>query len=141
MLKMSLELPVNATPENIWRVYSEFSLRRQWETDLESYELDGPFAVGVGGTMQLEGMPPIRFVFTEVQTNKSFRDAVDLGGMGRLEFGHEISERDGRRFVEHSISLLPKYCEITNENYAFFQKVTGDMTDVLWRLKILAESL
>ncbi len=141
MLKMSLELPVNAAPENIWRVYSEFSLRKQWETDLESYELDGPFAEGVGGTMQLTGMPPIRFVFTEVHTHKSFWDSVDLEGMGQLKFGHEISGRDGQHFVKHSILFLPKHREITSEIYAFFQKVTGDLTDVLWRLKILAESL
>lgn len=141
MLEMSLELPVNATPENIWKVYSEFSLRKQWEIDLESYELDGPFAAGVSGTMQLTGMPPIKFVFTEVQPHRSFWDSVDLEDMGQLKFGHEISERDGQRFVKHSISFLPKSCEVTSEHYAFFQKVTGDLTDVLWRLKVLAESL
>ncbi|WP_374289862.1 SRPBCC family protein [Desulfovibrio desulfuricans] len=141
MIKMSLELPVNATPQNIWRVYREFSLRKQWETDLEALELDGPFTAGVGGTFLLTGMPPIRFVLTEVQPHRCFRDVVDLAGVGQLEFGHEIFEGDGQCFVRHSISFLLKSDEITGERYAFFQKVTKDLTDVLWRLKIVAESL
>lgn len=141
MVEMSLTLPVDATPGNIWRLYSEFPLRKQWETDLEFYELDGPFATGGEGTIQLTGMPPIRFVFTDVQPNRCFSDVVDLKGMGKLEFGHEIFERDGQCFVRHSIAFSSEHGKITDKNYAFFQKVTGDVSDVLWRLKIVAESL
>ena len=141
MIEMSLALPVDATPENIWRLYSEFSLRKQWENDLELYELDGLFATGGEGTLQLRGMPPIRFVFTAVQPHRYFSDVVDLKGMGKLEFGHEIFERDGQCFVRHSISFSLEHGKIADKSYAFFQKVTGDLTDVLWRLKIVAESL
>ena len=113
MIEMSLTLPVDASPENIWRLYSEFSLRKQWETDLEVYELDGPFATGSEGTIQLTGMPPVRFVFTAVQPHRYFSDAVDLKGMGKLEFGHEIIESDGQCFVRHSIALSLENGKIT----------------------------
>ena len=139
MLTTSLELPVTAEPEAIWAHYHDFDLRKTWETDLEAYALDGDFRAGVTGTMRLTGLPPIHFTLTRVEPQNLFWDEVVLPGMGVLQFGHEISVRHGQRYVRHTIVFLPEAGEVGEREMAFFKQVSGDLADVLWRLKIQTE--
>lgn len=140
MLKASFELPVNAAARTIWKLYGSFELRKTWETDLEAYALDGPFAAGVKGRMVLTGMPPIAFTLTRVEPDRFFCDEMVLGGLGALAFGHEISElADNCRSVRHTISFTPAGGVVLKEHHEFFKHVSGDLADVLWRLKTVAE--
>lgn len=139
MLQISFELPVNAEPELIWKYYAEFELRQQWEEDLEEYTLHGPFETGTQGSMRLTGMPPIQFTFTSVTTNEVFWDHVELQGLGILRFGHELFMRNNQRYVKHTTVFEPASGTVTEKDFQFFKQVSGDLSDVLWRLKNLVE--
>ena len=134
MLTLSCALPVVVSPEVVWPYYEKFDLRKQWETDLEKYVLDGPFATGTTGSMVLTGMPPITFTLTSVMENREFWDEVVLPGMGTLRFGHEFLTVQGRNMLRHSIEFAPASGEVDAKSLSFFKQVSHDLPDVLWRL-------
>ena len=49
-----------ATPEKIWRYWSDTAAWPQWNDGIEKIEIDGPFAVGTMFTMTPPGRTPLR---------------------------------------------------------------------------------
>ncbi len=72
MATQERSLETKAAPETVWRIWSDTSTWQQWNPDVISMRLDGPFAAGTTGTMTTkQGVRSIRL--TEVVPGKSFR--------------------------------------------------------------------
>lgn len=138
MLRIMFETDVQAPLPVIWRHYVDENLRKKWETDLESVSYAGPVATGTRGIMKLSGMPPIPFVLSRIEENREFADEVDIPDMGTLEFRHEMFAVNGVNHVRQTVTLTPLSGSAGEKEYRFFQEVTGDMAETVFRLKTVA---
>lgn len=123
-----------ASPEAVWVLWSDVSRWTEWDSGLESVVLDGPFEVGVNGTMVVPGRPPVPFTLTEVRPGKGFVDVSEIPG-ALLRFHHTLEPLDGGRVrVTHGVVIEgPAAREIG-------PFVTADLPDAVKALVELASS-
>ena len=94
-----------ATPEQIWPLYADVRRWLEWDSGLEAVTLDGPFAVGSQGTLQVEGQLPLTWELTEVEENTLFTDVTEIPGVATLTFVHRIEPRGQGSAVTHEVSI------------------------------------
>ena len=135
MLRMQCETDVQAPLPVIWRHYVTESLRKKWETDLESLSFDGAVATGTSGTLKLSGKPPIRFVLGRIEENREFSEVVDIPGMGTVEFKHEMFAENGTNHIRKTVMFSPLSGKSGEKEHGFFQQLTEDMAETVFRLK------
>ncbi len=75
MRKEERSTETRATPQAVWRIWSDTSTWGKWNPDVISVHLDGPFAAGTTGTMT-----------TKAATRKMQLGAVEPGRSFRLDF-------------------------------------------------------
>src|SRR5256714_14268326 len=68
-----------ATPDALWRRWSDMAGWPQWNAGIEKLEIDGPFAVGTTFTMTPPGEEPIKMRLTEIVPGERFTDEADGG--------------------------------------------------------------
>lgn len=135
MIRIMFETDVQASLSTIWRHYTIEELRKKWEADLEFLAFDGPVATGISGTMKLSGMSPIRFLLSRIEENREFTDEVDIPGMGKLEFKHEMFSDSGANHIRQTVTLHPLSGIAGDKEQSFFQQVTKDIAETVFRLK------
>jgi hypothetical protein len=94
-----------ATPEQVWPLYADIRRWLEWDSGLEAVTLDGPFAVGSCGTLQVEGQPPLTWELTEVEENALFADVTEIPGVARLTFVHRIEARPDGSAITHEVRI------------------------------------
>ena len=94
-----------AAPEQIWPLYADVGRWLEWDSGLEAVTLDGPFAVGSSGTLQVEGQPPLTWVLTDVVENALFTDVTEIPGVAVLTFVHRIEPRGHGSAVTHEVRI------------------------------------
>ena len=67
-----------ATPEHIWRYWSDIAAWPQWNDGIEKIEIDGPFAVGTMFTMTRRGGPRCAAIGGD-RAGQLFTDEMDAG--------------------------------------------------------------
>lgn len=69
----------SASPEVIWRIFSDVPGWKQWNAGIEQIEMKGAFAVGTEFIMTPPGQEPLLTRLIEVRENESFVDETRLG--------------------------------------------------------------
>lgn len=64
-------METKAKPETVWRIWSDPSTWSQWNPDVVSARLDGPFASGATGTMTTKAQTH-KIQITNVEPGRSF---------------------------------------------------------------------
>ena len=105
MFEWSHTVTTSATPEQVWTLYADVSRWLEWDSGLEAVTLDGPFAVGSTGTLQVEGRPPLAWTLTDVVENALFTDVTEIPGVATLTFVHRIEPRDLGSVVTHEVRI------------------------------------
>jgi hypothetical protein len=72
-------IETTASPEAIWRLWSDVPGWREWIADIEQIEISGPFAAGATITMTPEGQDPVELRIAEAVEPQLFVDEADLG--------------------------------------------------------------
>ena len=89
-----------ASPEAVWRVWSEVERWPEWNADLERADLSEPFAAGATITMHQRGGDQIELRIAEAVQNEGFVDEADLGDVVvRTSHLVEPAHDDRRRVV------------------------------------------
>jgi uncharacterized protein YndB with AHSA1/START domain len=86
----------SATPDQVWRHWSDMVAWPQWNDGIEKMEIDGPFAVGTTFTMTPPGDEPIRMRLTEITPGELFTDEMD-GGDFTVRTVHRLEPAAGGR--------------------------------------------
>jgi hypothetical protein len=94
-----------AGPEQVWPLYAEVQRWLEWDSGLEAVTLDGPFAVGSSGTLQVEGQPPLTWTLTEVVEGSRFDDVTEIPGVAVLRFGHLVEPHGTGSRITHTVSI------------------------------------
>ncbi|UUL76168.1 SRPBCC family protein [Pseudarthrobacter sp. Fe7] len=74
-------IETRATPESIWRLWSDVQNWGAWNGEIEKIELNGPFAAGTQILMTPPGDDPIPLVIAEAVENERFVDEACFGGL------------------------------------------------------------
>ena len=126
-------IEASATPERIWKLFSDVAGWKSWNAGIEHIEIHGPFAAGTTFTMQPPGSEAFVSTLTSVQENEAFTDETVIDGT-RVEVHHGIVRlSDGRSRIVYSTTITgPAAAEIG-------PFVTEDFGSVLRSLKRLSE--
>lgn len=68
-----------ATPEALWRHWSDMATWPQWNDGIEAIDVEGPFEVGTTFTMTPPADESIRMRLVEIKPGESFTDEMDAG--------------------------------------------------------------
>jgi len=98
-------LESKASPEAVWRIWSDTSTWQQWNPDVISMRLDGPFAAGTAGTMTTkQGTRSIRL--TDVVPGRSFQLETTVIPGTRFSFQCQVGPSGaGMTRVSQSITI------------------------------------
>jgi Polyketide cyclase / dehydrase and lipid transport len=90
----SIETP--ASPEAIWRLWSDVAGWPVWNADIEHIEISGPFAPGNTISMTPVGQDPVELRIAEAVEPELFVDEADLGDVV-VRTVHRVERLDGNR--------------------------------------------
>ncbi|HET7902825.1 MAG TPA: SRPBCC family protein [Candidatus Nanopelagicales bacterium] len=105
MFEWTHTVTTSATPEQVWPLYAEVGRWLEWDSGLQGVTLEGPFAVGSRGTLQVEGQPPLAWELIEVTDNASFTDVTEIPGVATLTFVHRIEARAEGSAIVHEVRI------------------------------------
>jgi hypothetical protein len=105
MFEWTHTVTTSATPEQVWPLYAEVDRWLEWDNGLQGVTLDGPFAVGSRGTLQVEGQPPLIWELVEVTDNASFTDITEIPGVATLTFVHRIEAQSQGSAIIHEVRI------------------------------------
>lgn len=132
-MEFSFSTKVHAKKEDIWKYYSDIQMWYLWESDLKNITLEGGFNTGSEGVMELEDMPPMKYVLTYVNEMQEFWDKTETP-FGSIYFGHEILSNDDSTFnVKHTVKLVSD--SINEEKLEFLKNVFSDVPNAVTLLK------
>lgn len=95
----------NASPQAAWKIWSDTSTWQDWNPDVQSMTLNGPFAAGTTGTMKTkQGTRAI--TLTEVVPGQSFRLETTVIPLTRFAFECRVSPGPGgKTTISQSITV------------------------------------
>jgi uncharacterized protein YndB with AHSA1/START domain len=80
----------SASPATVWRIWSNPSTWQEWNPDVQSMTLNGPFAAGTLGTMKTkQGTRQVQL--TEVVPGQSFRLETTVIPLTRFAFECQVA--------------------------------------------------
>jgi Polyketide cyclase / dehydrase and lipid transport len=127
-----------ATPDVLWRHWSDMPAWPEWNEGIEKIEINGPFEVGTTFTMTPPGDDPVTMQLTEITEGRSFTDVMDTGDFVVTTF-HRLEQTPGgqTRVIYRTEISGPAADEIGPQ---IGPAITGDFPEVLAALVKLAES-
>lgn len=91
MLMLSSERMVTChSPERLFAAWTDPASWPSWDPDVLWVRFEGPAVVGARGTVKSTSGPPLRFVVSEVDSDRVFTNTGTLPG-ARLVFEHRVS--------------------------------------------------
>ncbi|MEN6383598.1 MAG: polyketide cyclase [Veillonellales bacterium] len=141
MTEFTFQTEINASPEKIWKMYTNVKNRFKWESDLEHITLDGEFITGSSGTMKLEGQPAMSFTLTSVVPNQEFWDRTEIPGTGMaICVGHTLTRYGNKTLVKHSMKLEKISGNVSEEDVNFLSQIFGDTPRAVLSIKKAVEA-
>lgn len=139
-ITLSFLLPTTAHPKKIWQYYTDFVLRKLWETDLEQFTLLGELKSGAKAIFKLQNMPAMDVILSTVIIDQEFTEQFMLENMGILSFSHQIEKISSEQWaIKALISLAPNVGVPEKECHLFLKEISSDIMDKAFALKTLVE--
>jgi uncharacterized protein YndB with AHSA1/START domain len=85
-----------ASPEAVWRLWADVAGWPTWNRDIETIEIDGPFAAGSTIFMKPYGEDPVELRIAEAVEPERFVDEADLGEVV-VRTSHRVQSRERGR--------------------------------------------
>jgi uncharacterized protein YndB with AHSA1/START domain len=127
----------SASPDEVWRHWSDLAKWPQWNAGIEKMQIDGPFAAGTTFTMTPPGDEPIRMRLTEITHGELFTDEMD-GGDFTVRTVHRLEPAaDGRTRIIYRTEITGPAADQVGPQLG--PAITADFPDVLAALAKLAE--
>jgi ligand-binding SRPBCC domain-containing protein len=134
MFEWSHSVVSTAVPELVWPWYADVARWLQWDSGLLDATLEGEFATGSAGTLEVEGQPPLAFVLTEVVAGELFTDVTEIPGVATLTFVHRLTAVPEGTLITHEVRIEGPAAD------ALGPMVTSDTPEAMECLARLASS-
>ena len=89
-------IETTASPEAIWRLWSEVAGWPEWNADIERIEISGPFAAGSTISMTPIGQQPVELRVVDALEPELFVDEASLGDVV-VRTIHRVESLEGDR--------------------------------------------
>ena len=90
MATQERSVETTASPQAVWRIWSDAPTWPEWNPDVQSMTLNGPFAAGTTGTMKTkQGTRQVRL--SEVVPGRSFRLETTVIPLTRFAFECQVT--------------------------------------------------
>ena len=83
-------LDANASPERVWRIWSDVGTWPEWNPDVLSVAIEGPFVAGARGKMTTKAGGTHDITLQAVQPGRSFQLETSPIPLGRFHFECEV---------------------------------------------------
>ncbi len=99
-------LEASASPERVWRTWSDVSTWPHWNPDVLSVSLEGPFVSGAQGQMTTKAGGTHQITLRDVEPGRSFQLETSPIPLGRFQFACEVRPAgDGASTISQSITI------------------------------------
>ena len=89
-------IETTASPEAIWRLWSDVAGWPEWNADIEHIEISGPFAAGSTISMTPVGQDPVELRIAEAVKPDLFVDGAEVANVV-VRTVHRVERLDGDR--------------------------------------------
>ena len=89
-------IETTASPEAIWRLWSDVPGWPEWNADIEHIGISGPFTTGSAISMTPAGQDPVELRIAEAVEPKLFVDEADFGDVV-VRTIHRVEDMEGGR--------------------------------------------
>jgi hypothetical protein len=105
MWDVTAETVSNVDPGSIWALWKDPSRWKEWNEQIASASLDGPFAPGTTARIRFKGSPvALRFSITQLDGGRIFVDETRLPG-ARLGHEHVLDTASGQTRIVHRLFI------------------------------------
>lgn len=128
---------VDASPEQLFAIYSDVANWHRWDPDTKAAHIDGPFQTGVRGSLTPTKGNTVPMVLTSVVPNRSFT-AESRIPLFRMLFEHELLPTEGATKVVHRVTFSGALAFLLGR--VIGSQVNKGLPVTLAKLKALAEA-
>jgi polyketide cyclase/dehydrase/lipid transport protein len=90
MAAHSKSMEAQASPDRVWKIWSDVSTWPHWNPDVQAIEINGPFASGTTGTMTTRSGGSHAITLQGVEPGRSFRLETAAIPLTRFAFRCEV---------------------------------------------------
>jgi len=98
-------LETAATPERVWRIWSDVSTWPSWNPDVLSVAIVGPFVSGARGQMTTKAGGTHDITLRDVEPGRSFGLETSPIPLGRFHFECQVQPGDRATTISQSITI------------------------------------
>jgi hypothetical protein len=132
-------IETTASPESIWRLWSDVATWGEWNADIERIEITGPFAPGSTIAMTPAGQETVELRIAKTAEPLLFVDEGELGEITVTTFHRVDTLADGRSRVTYRMELTGPAAD--THGPVVGPEISGDLPDVLAALVEKAAAL
>jgi Polyketide cyclase / dehydrase and lipid transport len=123
-----------ATPETIWRLFTEVATWPRWNAGVEKIEMTEPFATGATFTMTVPGQPPLTTRLLDVRERSHFVDETVVGDLSIIVTHTIQPAAAGRTRIAYALRAQGPGCDEVGP------AISSDFPEVLAALVAVAEA-
>jgi Polyketide cyclase / dehydrase and lipid transport len=127
-----------ASPESIWRLWSDVPSWGEWNADIERIEISGPFTPGSTIAMTPVAQDTVELRIAETSEPNLFIDEADLGDV-LIRTLHRIDPLDGRSRVTYRMEITGPAADSVGPELG--PEISGDFPETLAALVEKAAAL
>jgi hypothetical protein len=131
-------LQTEASPEAIWRIWSDVSTWPQWNPDVTAISLEGPFASGTTGSMTTRAGGTHGIRLTDVQPNSGFTIVTNPAPLSTFHFRCQVAPGAGASRISQGVGMTGPLGGLMSAMMG--ERVADGFTAILEGLKKRAES-
>lgn len=94
-----------APPDRVWRIWSDTSTWPEWNPDMKSVDLDGPFASGTTGKMETKSGGHHQISLQDVDDGRGFTLVSDGVPLTKLHFRCEVAPSGSGTRISQAVTL------------------------------------
>ena len=105
MTELSRSRRTSASPEKVWKIWSDTSTWGAWNPDVETASVEGPFVSGTPGRMRTKSGGAHDFILRDVEEERGFKLEMKPVPLTTFMFSCGISPAGGGATISQGISM------------------------------------
>src|SRR5947207_10308350 len=131
-------LQTKASPEDVWRIWSDTSTWPDWNPDVTAISLEGAFASGTAGSMTTRAGGTHSIRLAGVQPQRGFTLVTSPAPLSTFHFSCEIAPAAGGSLISQAVRMSGPLGGLMSAMMG--ERVAGGFTAILEGLKKRARS-
>ena len=136
-MQVEHRITISASPDAIFRIYTDVKSWHTWDPDTKQASLEGPFVVGSKGKLTPTKGKTVPMVLTQVEPSRCFTVESKIP-LFRMLFEHELVPLTGATEVVHRVTFSGLLSLVLGRMLA--RQLNTGLPLTLRKLKALAET-